>query len=75
VEGHDRAAETGVVEQHIELAEMLFGGGDHPLDVGLDRDIDVDGHGGLADALGDILLLPAAVGTYDLGALLCEQDG
>ena len=53
---------------------MLLGSGDHPLDVGLDGDVDVDGHGGVADALGDVLLLTAAVGAHHLGALLREQD-
>jgi hypothetical protein len=70
--GH-RAAEPGVVEQHVDPAEGRLGGLDHALDVGGDRDVDLDRHRAVADDSRGLLLATAAVGTDDPGALGGEE--
>ena len=67
------AAESGVVVHHVEVAEVFLRRRDHTLDVGLDRDVDMSGDGGVADALGDLLLFPTPVGTDHFGPLLSEE--
>ena len=72
VQRHDRAPEPGIVEQHVELSESLFSSGDHPPDVGLDGDIDVNCDCRITDDFRRLVFVATAVRADDLGPFCGE---
>lgn len=68
-------AESGVVEQNVDLTEGVDGRSDHALDVGGLRDVDAYRHRDIAEQLRDVAFLPAEVSAADAGSFVGESSG
>jgi hypothetical protein len=77
LDGADGAADAGVVEQDVELAELAHGAGDQGLDVGLVGDVGAleDRAGAAGGGLGGdgLAALGVEVGQDDIGALAANR--